>query len=107
MHAGIYKIRERATYLYGLMNLEVDQCRKDEKKTLADIAECCFQSCIKYWDILRGEVATYTFPDEDEEVNFFKNIKPLFTSQAEYYTLLYHAEMFKPDEHDRRKLRGF
>jgi hypothetical protein len=36
------------------------------------------------------------FEDEKEEIDFFRSIKPKITSEVEYYSLLYHTELFKP-----------
>jgi hypothetical protein len=38
----------------------------------------------------------YQFLNDEEEIWFFKIIKPKFTALIEYYTLVYHAELFMP-----------
>ena len=38
----------------------------------------------------------FKFPSDKDEIDFYKNVKPLFKSQLDYYNLVYHAELFKP-----------
>jgi hypothetical protein len=59
--------------------------------------ECCFQICVKYWGQVKERIIHYEFNNCKEEIEFFKMVKPLFTSKIEYYNLLYHAELFEPD----------
>ena len=59
--------------------------------------ECCFQMATRYWAILKYDLIKHEFGSRDEEVRFFKEIKPLFTGEIEYYSLLYHAELFLVD----------
>jgi hypothetical protein len=69
----------------------------DEEKEV----ECCFQICTKYWNQLREELSVQQFKTEKQEIDFFKNIKPLFTSEIEYFNLVYHSLLFKPSfDHD-------
>jgi len=74
---------------------DLENCRKKNLVFIAEV-ECCFHICERYWARLRNEVVHYVFEDEKEEIDFFKIIKPKFTSEVEYYSLLYHAELFKP-----------
>jgi hypothetical protein len=55
-----------------------------------------------HWQKIARQVSTHTFADEAEEIQFFKIVKPKYTSLIEYYTMVYHAELFKPlaDEQD-------
>lgn len=81
---------------YQSMLQDFGHCRK-KQLPLIDEIECCFQICTKYWSQLKIEVSKYEFKSDADEINFFKNCKPKFTSEIEYYNLLYHAEIFKPD----------
>jgi hypothetical protein len=60
------------------------------------IIECCFIKSDQYWTKVKNQVSQYTFPAPEEEIHFFKHLKPAFTSEVEYYNLLYHVEIFKP-----------
>jgi hypothetical protein len=82
-----------------------------------EMTEQCYQVAARYWERVRHLVRQSGFPDDSREIEFFKNIKPGFTSLLEYYLLLYrfqvHAdadsatqEQFRQDELDRiRKFR--
>src|SRR5947209_1480977 len=48
----------------------------------------------RYWIILSEKLATYKFQCHQEEINFFKEIKPLFTSEVEFASLVYQLESF-------------
>ncbi len=61
----------------------------------------------RYWGVLRAEISCHEFVNTEEEIKFFKYIKPRFTSEVEYYSLLYHAELFRKDIHDEIDLEKF
>ena len=50
--------------------------------------ECCFHICNNYWGQVRERLIHYEFNTRHDEIEFFKIIKPLFTSQIEYYGLI-------------------
>jgi hypothetical protein len=60
--------------------------------------ESCFQLCSNYWFQLRQKVSRHHFESEEEEIDFFKNVNPLFISEIEYYKLLFHAALFRPTD---------
>jgi len=60
------------------------------------LIEKCFNIAIHYWNKIKINLLSFTFTREEEEINFFKNIKPLFIAVIEYYTLHYQAVLFKP-----------
>ena len=59
--------------------------------------DCCFHTAEIYWVRLRTLIAGYQFSSITEEIDFFKNVKPLFTSEIEYYGLVYMAKLFRPE----------
>jgi len=74
------------------------------KKFLADIEESklpcrtekeqveqCFWTSKKYWDHLKDHIRNNGFESEATEIDFFRNVKPAFTSYIEYYVLLSEA----------------
>lgn len=89
-------MNEKAIHLYELLQTDLSLCRKKGMATLKEI-ECCFQMSMRYWAILKYDVICYEFTTRQEEIRFFKKIKPLFTGEIEYYSLLYHAELFRVD----------
>lgn len=88
-------MRKFAMQLYESMNLDLELTKKKHLDEEKDI-ECCHQICSKYWQRLRHALSIYHFSSDAEEIDFFKNIKPLFISAIEFYNLLYHAHLFKP-----------
>jgi hypothetical protein len=56
--------------------------------------EACFKVCLEYWIRLKELVAEGPFGEEREEVDFFRQVKPLFTGRLEYYTLVYQYLLF-------------
>jgi RteC protein len=88
-----------------------DQCHQLYEKMLAEIGfrrhhspiaaqwiEDCFQISLKACHELDEMTGKYIFTDLQEEIWFFKVMKPQFTAQMEYFTLLYMAEVFAPDD---------
>jgi hypothetical protein len=88
-------MRKFALQLYGSMQEDLQVCRQ-KGFVLEEEIESCFQICTNYWYRLREVLSTFRFDSEAEEIDFFKNIKPLFSAEIEYYNLLYHACLFMP-----------
>lgn len=59
--------------------------------------EACFGSCYHYWSLVAEKMAAYSFTSLDEEILFFRTIKPLFVALIEYYQFLYHSLLFQPE----------
>lgn len=57
-----------------------------------------FAICNLAWKEVKDKLSHHRFSDEDEEIEFFKKIKPRFTSMIEYYCLIYHSVLFEPDD---------
>jgi len=83
--------------MYRRLRADVDQCGQRDVPELERI-ECCFRTASVYWTNMLEELSQYRFATEEEEIDFFRNIKPLFTSQIEFYTLIYQGMLFKPKE---------
>lgn len=62
--------------------------------------EQCFQLANLHWNKVKKKLNTYRFKNEENEIEFFKTIKPRFTSEIEYYSFLYHSLIFEPDGTD-------
>ena len=88
-------IRQEWFNLYDAMIRDMDDCsrRGDDPKTLI---ECCFSIAQDYWIRIESGMEDLRYESRDEEILFYKEIKPMFKSHIEYYNLLYHAEIFKP-----------
>ena len=84
---------------YEKMLAEMEQCNQRFPAEKEQI-ECCFQSCERNWNTLQQLLDTFRFDSEQEEIWFFKEIKPRFTALLEYYTLVYKANLFLPDSNE-------
>lgn len=82
--------------LYESMQEELKMCMEQSLPPLAEI-ENCHQIVLDYWHLLREKLCTYSFPNAEEEVCFFKEWKPRFVSEIIFYELLNHIELFKPE----------
>lgn len=93
---------EKALQLYEQLQTDLSLCQKKQLDSLEEI-ECCFHIAERYWAILRNELMNHCFASLQDEITFFKVIKPRFTSETEFYSLCYHAELFRietdPAEH--------
>jgi len=81
--------------LHSELQAALTDCLQQSTDALKSI-ECCFIKSEQYWTLVKNQVNHYVFPAAADEIHFFKHIKPAFTSQVEYYNLLYHVEIFKP-----------
>lgn len=61
----------------------------------------------QYWVLARYDLSKHRFDTVAQEIEFFKEVKPLFIAEADYYSLLYHAELFRRDVTDPIQLERF
>lgn len=87
--------------LYARMQEEIGQVEVLSENETARL-EGCFSIALLYLDKIKKSSAAYVFRYECDEIHFFKHIKPLFISAIEYYTLLYQAVIFKPNEKEQQ-----
>ena len=73
--------------------LAKSSCNPRQKKSV----EACFFNSLIHWENVKEIVANEGFPNEAAEIQFFKTTKHLFTSEIEYYSLLYFALVFAPN----------
>jgi hypothetical protein len=73
------------------INAILKQDSSDTKKM-----ESCFRCGIDHWNRLKEKIKSEDFATDEEEIHFFKDIKPRFTGEIEYYTQRYHALLFFP-----------
>ena len=62
--------------------------------------ECCFRLAVTQWMELSKKLGHHYFASEENEIRFFKTLKPMITAEIEYYSLVYHSLLFQPDERD-------
>lgn len=99
-------MRELCDHLYYSMMQDCEHCRKKQLYIMQELG-CCFQICTRYWAIVRDHVAKYEFKNANEEIDFFRNIKPLFLSEIEYLGYVSFAELSKEKETDSNELEKF
>ena len=73
---------------------EIIECHNAGYSCLKEI-EICFQISARYWAELRKEIVHRGFANKEEEIEFFKRIKPQFMSEIEYYGLCYHGQLYQ------------
>ena len=71
----------------------------DEKKWI----EWGFCVTIKAWFSIQDKINGYQFADQQEEICFYKNLKPRFVGLIDYFTLLYKSVLFLPDDTAEKK----
>jgi hypothetical protein len=81
--------------LYHELRCEL-QSIQDLHLTEEKEAEACFGACMLYEQKLAKWVSAFDFEKEEDEIYFFKILRPGFTSQIEYYKKLYQSILFKP-----------
>lgn len=63
-----------------------------------EIAECCDQVAVNYWQKLKLGFQRWVIYIDAEEIEFFKMVKPEFTSYIEYNLILNQGLLFIPAE---------
>src|SRR5687767_6843632 len=80
--------------IYFLLRLELEECL--QRFPFEKAVEKCFMIAGDYWTEVRQAMVGYGFASTNEEVFFFKTVKPLFRAELEYYSLVYHSILFCP-----------
>lgn len=81
--------------LYQALEYELDEnylSQSSESQSLKAAIELCKKAMSK----LRNYIASYFFNSIEDEVYFFKQIKPLFYSKFIYYICIYNFQLNKP-----------
>jgi hypothetical protein len=81
--------------LYQDMLQDIERCLQLELPEKERI-ENCFWIAINYWEKLKDAVKCKGFKGEKDEIDFFRNVKPHFTSEIDYYVLLSEGLLFVP-----------
>ena len=96
-------MKKRWIQLYGEMVTDIWLCREKKLERVKEI-ECCFQIAEEYRIELLKLVSPYEFDCLNEEIFFFKKLKPLFNAEIEYYGLCNYVELFKKEIKNRTYL---
>ena len=88
--------------LYNSLITGIDECWK-QHTDYKNCIECCFHISESTNLQIVQKIAAMKFENEDEEILFFKTIKPLFAGHVEFYSILYRAELFAPDSPEEKQ----
>ncbi|WP_158085358.1 RteC domain-containing protein [Niastella vici] len=82
--------------VYKLIVQEIEQnpSEANEGKWI----ERSFGLVVKTWLNIEEMISNYQFSEREEELYFYKNLKPEFIGLIEYFTLLYKSVVFQPDD---------
>jgi hypothetical protein len=81
---------------YEKLALEIDQHLARQGPPIEKM-EACFMTALAHWEHLKENIKKHEFDSDQEEIIFFKTIKPRFTGLVEYYNQCYQALLFLPD----------
>lgn len=71
----------------------------DEKKWI----EWGFGAITKTWCGIQQEADNYVFDNQQEEISFYKVVKPRFIALLDYFTHLYKSVLFQPEDLPAKK----
>ena len=62
------------------------------------MAGAAYMITMKHWKEVKSECWQHPFPNMEDEIDFFKNIKCQFTGRLAYYSILYESLTVLPGE---------
>lgn len=92
--------------LYRQLSDELDKIKAKVNGPLQQ-TELSFQVVNWYYLKVVEISAQYRFPTIEEEIHFYRNVRPMFTSELNYYRMLYHAQLFMYAEKDPVRIQEF
>jgi hypothetical protein len=96
---------QRCDRLYQDLLRELEKCRNEGLPFIIE-TEHCFYIAERFRSLLRDEVSSSKFTSVEEEIEYFRNIKPKFITESEYASLLNFAGNFcPPDDHEQEKIQ--
>jgi hypothetical protein len=88
-------MKEYCQLLLYLMKVDLRKIQNEHAGPIPYILHY-YEITDRYWTILSERLALFQFRCNKEEIHFFKEIKPLFTSEIEFVSLVYQLEAFTP-----------
>lgn len=82
--------------ILAIIDKEIDNAGVNEDINI-DTALYMVEYIRPLFEQLREYIASYTFQDKDEEISFFKNVKPIILSKLLYFNDIYVIELKKPN----------
>jgi hypothetical protein len=90
-------MEKMALELYETMQADLYCCRARKLPPVAEI-EACYVICNCFRAQLEDKLRDFRFDKPDDEVHFFKTVKPLFVAEIEFQHLVYHSQLFRPSD---------
>lgn len=91
-------------YIQDLLN--VITLHEASDRSEMELIESCFKASLEVWGRLQREIKRQEFETAEDEIYFFRKIKPRIMAHIEYYTCRYHALLFRPTD-DAEELTRF
>lgn len=88
---------QQCRLIYNTMQQEI-QSRESQSSDEMKWIEWGFGVTMHAWLNIEKMTDGYQFMDQQEEVYFYKTLKPRFTAQIDYFTLLYKSVLFQPED---------
>lgn len=82
-------------HIYSQLQTGLQSCRIKEPAEAEEI-DCCFCISRECWREVKIQWLTITHRTESDEIIFFREIKPRYTTEMEYYLNLYQGLLFMP-----------
>ena len=90
------------SHLKKEVDIKVEQIEKSEISIIAKSLEAS-RVLAEAFSQLKVFILSYDFKDEDEEISFFKDVKPRLCSRLIYYRKIYNIEMNRPTGIDKQQ----
>jgi hypothetical protein len=102
----ITKMENMTQRLLADMQREFQEVEVSTEDTLKK-AQLSFNIVEKHLRVLKDFITTRTFNSTEEEIRFFKEIKPEFLRELVYYAELYSIEELKPNGSNRKQRKYY
>jgi hypothetical protein len=97
-------MNQRIDDLYEQLEEQIKAISQEEDN-LIRLSEKCIQVVLSSLATLRELTEAYPFESPQQEIYFFRNVKPLFSSKLIYYLELLRIETRRPTGSDKAQLR--
>lgn len=89
------RVEEFSNILFEELKKELSKI-DENKDNILEKARKCSSVILKYINRLKKFINSYNFQNTAEEINFFKNIKPLFLAKLIYFQKIYKIQFHLP-----------
>jgi RteC protein len=95
-------ISKQCRLIYKSLQQEIQGCQSELSDEVKWI-EKGFGITMQAWLNIEKITDGYRFIDQQEEVYFYKTLKPRFTGLIDYFILLYKSVLFQPDDYTEKE----